>query len=165
MSKRVGRPQKAGRNTPTAGSLKNDLLQWFQSLRFSALSALIVALALTGAVVLTPSISIYMQQQREIAQLRESVELHRKSVSEIEAEQLKWQDPIYIRAQARDRLYYVMPGEIQLAVLEEGVVIPVDPVEDVSPKLTQSQQNWAKTLVTSTLQSGTTDATPQQFNN
>lgn len=165
MAKRAPKTQRAERSKLTANSLKNDLLQWFQSLRFSALSALIVVLVITGAVVLTPSISVYMQQQREISQLRESVDLHRKAVSEIEAEQLKWQDPVYIRAQARDRLYYVMPGEIQLAVLEDGVVIPVDDVAPVSSELTQAEQSWAKVLVTSVLQSGTTSATPQQLSN
>lgn len=150
--------------TPTRSRrVREDLSQWAQSLRFSSLTVLLIVILVGGAIVLTQSVSVYVQQEREIAQLRESVELHRKTVNDIEAEQLKWQDPVYIRAQARERLFYVMPGEVQLTVIDDGVTILPDSAEQVSAELTEEKQNWALALAASVLQSGTTVQTPNEI--
>lgn len=141
----------------------DDLSEWLQSLRFSALTVAVVVIAIVGALVLSPSLTIYLQQQREIAQLRESVELHRQSLSEMEAEQLKWEDPVYIRAQARDRLYYVMPGEVQLSVIDDGVVVPDDRNETITAELTKTERNWALGIASSVLQAGTTSQRPNEL--
>lgn len=141
----------------------DDLSEWLQSLRFSALTVAVVVIAIVGALVLSPSLTIYLQQQREIAQLRESVELHRQSLSDMEAEQLKWEDPVYIRAQARDRLYYVMPGEVQLSVIDDGVVVPDDRNETITAELTKTERNWALGIASSVLQAGTTIQRPNEL--
>lgn len=141
----------------------DDLSEWLQSLRFSALTVAVVVIAIVGALVLSPSLTIYLQQQREIAQLRESVELHRQTLSDMEAEQLKWEDPVYIRAQARDRLYYVMPGEVQLSVIDDGVVVPDDRNETITAELTKTERNWALGIASSVLQAGTTIQRPNEL--
>lgn len=142
---------------------RRDVMLWFQSLKISGLTATILSLVLIAAIVLTPSFSTYLQQKREIAQLRESVEMHRASLDEIEDQQLKWQDPVYIRAQARERLFYVMPGEVQLTVLEDGVVIPEDPEFTTSTELVPTDRNWATEFAASLLGAGTTTAEPEQL--
>lgn len=141
-----------------ASAWRDDFRAWVQSLRFSALTILVVALLITAAVVLTPSVSLYLQQQREIAQRQESVELHRQALEELEEQERKWEDPVFIRAQARGRLFYVMPGEVQLAVIEDGVVIPEDVTDDVSDELTKTKRDWSRDLVSSILLAGTTEA-------
>lgn len=146
-----------------ATAWRDDLQNWAQSLRFSVLTVLIVVLFIVAVIVLTPSLSLYLQQQREIAQRTESVEMHRKALTELEQQQLKWEDPVYIRAQARERLYYVMPGEVQLAVIEDGVVIPEDTVDEVSAELTKEHRDWARDIVSSLLIAGTTDADPDSL--
>ena len=41
---------------------------------------------------------------------------------DMQAERDRWQDPVYIRSQARDRLYYVLPGEVSYLVMDsEGL--------------------------------------------
>lgn len=82
-----------------------ELGDWVASLRFSGFTVLTVGLLVVGALILTPTLSTYVQQQREIAELRASVALHREQVAEIDAERLNWQDPAYVRAQARGRLF------------------------------------------------------------
>jgi len=135
---------------------------WISSLRFSGFTVLIVALLVVGALVVSPTLSAYVQQQRELSELRESVRLHREAVAEVDAERLKWQDPAYVRAQARGRLFYVMPGEVQLSVIDD-VVVPAESEEETSDELTQIEQNWARTLVASVLQAGTTTADPDEL--
>ena len=132
---------------------------WVASLRFSGFTVLIVSLIAVGAIIVSPTLSTYVQQQRELAELRESVQLNRDAVAEADAERLKWQDPSYVRSQARGRLFYVMPGETQLNVIDD-IVIPVDSVEETSEKLTRIERNWVSALVSSALIAGTTSAAP-----
>jgi Tfp pilus assembly protein PilE len=53
-----------------------DLGAWASSLRFSGFTVLVVVLVAAGAVIVSPSLSTYVQQRREISELRESVRLH-----------------------------------------------------------------------------------------
>lgn len=135
---------------------------WIGSLSFSGFTLLIVGLVVLGAFVVSPTLSTYVQQQREIAELRESVRLHREAVTAIDAERLKWQDPTYVRSQARSRLFYVMPGETQLSVIDD-VTVPPESEEETSGDLTQISQNWAHALVASTLVAGTTNASAEEL--
>ncbi len=137
-----------------------ELGDWASSLRFSGFTVLIVALIIVGALIVSPTLSTYVQQQRELADLRESVQLHRDAVAEADSERLKWQDPAYVRAQARGRLFYVMPGETQLSIIDD-VVIPAESDEETSDRLTQIERNWARTLVSSMLIAATTSASPE----
>ncbi|XPP26491.1 MAG: FtsB family cell division protein [Leucobacter sp.] len=139
-----------------------ELGDWIASLRFSGFTVLSVGLLVIGALIVAPTLSTYVQQQREIAELRESVALHREQVAEIDAERLKWQDPAYVRTQARGRLFYVMPGETQLSVIDD-VVVPAESSEETRSELTQIERNWARELAVSTLLAGLTDADPEQL--
>lgn len=139
-----------------------DLGAWASSLRFSGFTALVVVLVLAGAVIVSPSLSTYVQQRREIAELRESVRQHQEAVNEIDAERAKWKDPVYVRAQARDRLFYVMPGETQLNVIDD-VVLPVESEEETNAELSRIESTWARGLVSSFLSAGLTDAPPEEL--
>ena len=130
-----------------------DLGAWFTSLRFSGFTLLIVGLVVIGALVISPSLTTFVQQQREIAELRESVRIHREAVTEIDAERAKWKDPVYIRSQARDRLFFVMPGETQLNVIDD-VVIPAESTENTSEDLSPIDGDWVQGLIGSVLVSG-----------
>lgn len=137
----------------------HDVGDWLASLRFSGFTILAVMLLVLGVVVISPTLSTYVQQQRELADLRASVQLHRDAVEEADAERLKWQDPAYVRSQARGRLFYVMPGEFQLSVISD-VVIPPERDEETSEELTRIDRNWAESLVASVLVAGVTTASP-----
>ncbi|KIP52006.1 septum formation initiator family protein [Leucobacter komagatae] len=131
-----------------------DIAAWVASLRFSVFTVIVVVSVIAGALILSPNISTFVQQQREIAQLRESVRQHREAVESIDAERSRWKDPAYVRAQARDRLSYVLPGETQLSIISD-VVLPVESQEETSADLTLVERNWAKDLVGSVIASGT----------
>ncbi len=141
---------------------RREVGDWFSSLRFSGFTVLIVVLVVIGGVIVSPTLSTYVQQQRELAELRESVRLQSENVAKADEARAKWLDPAYVRSQARGRLFYVMPGETQLSVIED-VVIPEDTVEQTSEQLTAVESSWARTLALSTLQAGTTNATPEEL--
>ncbi|WP_245907394.1 FtsB family cell division protein [Leucobacter massiliensis] len=139
-----------------------DLSAWASSLRFSGFTALVVVLVLAGAIIVSPTLSTFVQQRREIAELRESVRQHQEAVTEIDAERAKWKDPVYIRSQARDRLFYVMPGETQLNVIDD-IVMPSDAEEETNAELTRIESAWARGLAASFLGAGLTDAPPEEL--
>jgi hypothetical protein len=67
----------------------------------------------------------YVVQRQHIGHLRETVMTQRERVAELEASRARWQDPAYVQAQARERLFFVLPGETQYVVLEpEGPQVP-----------------------------------------
>ncbi|QIM19782.1 septum formation initiator family protein [Leucobacter coleopterorum] len=141
---------------------REDFGTWFSSLRFSGFTVLVVLLLVAGVVIVSPSLSTFVQQQRELSDLRESVKQGQKAVDDIDAERAKWKDPVYVRSQARDRLFYVLPGETQLNVIDD-TVLPVESTETTEAKLSRMQSNWAHGLAGSFLTAATTKATPEEL--
>ena len=62
----------------------------------------------------------YAAQRAEINSLREQSAAASRQVAELTEQQRRWQDPAYVRAQARERLHYVMPGETPYVVIRRG---------------------------------------------
>jgi len=65
----------------------------------------------------------YLRQRSELAQLRADAAATQARVSELEAAKQRWQDPAYVEAQARDRLHFVLPGEVAYTVLRPGQTV------------------------------------------
>lgn len=143
--------------------LAEDLGDWFASLRFSGFTVLIVSLVVVGGLIVSPTLTTYVNQQRELAELRESVRLANEAVNKADEERDKWLDPSYVRSQARGRLFYVMPGETQLSVIDD-IVIPEETEEQTSEQLTEAESNWMRSLVESTLSAGLTTASADELN-
>lgn len=121
-----------------------------------------VALFVLGVLILTPGISTLIDQRRQIAELRASVEQHTNAVEEADTERDRWKDPAYIRAQARDRLFFVMPGETQLSVIDD-VVISEAQQQTASQKISRAERDWLRGLTASFLSAGVTTATPEEL--
>jgi hypothetical protein len=60
----------------------------------------------------------YVDQRSRIAALRDTAVEREHRVGELERQLERWNDPAYVKAQARERLHYVMPGETAYVVLE-----------------------------------------------
>lgn len=98
------------------------------------LAAVVIGLALTLAV----PIRTYLSQRTEfIAAVSESEQL-RQEVDDLRAEQQRTQDESYVRAQARERLGYVTPGETPYQVQLPGA----RPKNDVEVTEPTAQGNW-----------------------
>ena len=76
------------------------------------------------AVTLAPPTQHYFAQRAQISALQADVESNKKKLIEARAELLRWQDPDYVKAQARERLHFVLPGERQYIIL--GITSEVD---------------------------------------
>jgi cell division protein FtsB len=80
-------------------------------------TALFVVLAMLAVAYAWP-VKEYLRQRSELAALRADTASTQARVDALTAEQKRWADPAYVKAQARDRLHYVMPGETAYVVLQ-----------------------------------------------
>ncbi len=74
--------------------------------------AALLALVLCALVVaLAYPMRTYVSQRSDIADQRRAAQRAAERVQQLREEKARWQDPEYVRAQAREHLHYVMPGE------------------------------------------------------
>ncbi len=74
------------------------------------------------AVVLTLAYPMreYLAQRNQISHLGHQQTDQRARVSALENRRQQWDDPAFVKAQARQRLQYVMPGEVGYVVIDPG---------------------------------------------
>jgi len=82
--------------------------------RVLALSAILFILALTIA----PPVKHYFTQRSQISALKAQLSADNTALEKAREELLLWQDPEYIKSQARERLHFVLPGERQYIVTD-----------------------------------------------
>jgi cell division protein FtsB len=66
------------------------------------------------------SLKAYFQQHSQIVQLRGQIASSESDIQRLETEKARWDDPTYVREQARARFGYLMPGQTSYVVIGEG---------------------------------------------
>jgi cell division protein FtsB len=61
----------------------------------------------------------YLAQQSEIARMEQAQAAQRERIAALEERRQKWDDPAYVKAQARERLQYVLPGEVAYVITDK----------------------------------------------
>ena len=114
-----------------------------------------MGLVVLAAFVLVPTIGTYVDQRQQIAALAQAVEVSQDDVASLEAQRDRWKDPAYITTQARERLYYVRPGEVVYLVDNDltAAQTPQDE-EQVSSTVEQTRTDWMAQLVRSVTEAG-----------
>ncbi len=93
----------------------------FTARRAAILAAVVCVLTLTIA----GPVRTYFAQRTEMKQLAASEASLRQQIAELESQKAKLADPVYIASQARERLGFVMPGDIPYQVqLPPGAAPP-----------------------------------------
>lgn len=75
--------------------------------RAVALTVVVLMLLLSYA----SSLRIWITTEQEMAANRAAIQKSQQQIDELNAKLARWEDPDYVRAQARERLGWVMPGE------------------------------------------------------
>jgi cell division protein FtsB len=83
--------------------------------RATVLIALVVALALAY----TFPLRVYLEQESQIAEMEDATAAQRAEIAETAKKLAKWRDDDYLRIQARERYFYVRPGETPLLVVND----------------------------------------------
>lgn len=112
--------------------------------RAAILAAVVCVLTLTIA----GPVRTYFAQRTEMKQLKASEEQLRAQIADLEQQKVKLADPVYIAAQARERLGFVMPGDTPYQVqLPPGAVDSGEPGTPVLPGSTvPAGQPWYTSL-------------------
>jgi cell division protein FtsB len=113
---RNARPAAARRAT-AAGATKRTVATRPRAFTGRATVLVIVLVAL--ALAYTYPVRVYLAQESQIAEMKAAQATQREVIAEKAEEVAKWQDPEYIRQQARGRLFYVLPGETPLIILDD----------------------------------------------
>jgi hypothetical protein len=94
------------------------------------------------------SLRIYFAQAHDIAATQAEITERQQRIVSLQTELARWQDPNYIRTQARERLGWVVPGEIGYKVVDAdgkplggGAEISAETTEPVKPP---EDAWWAK---------------------
>lgn len=137
---------------------------WLRTMRLSGFTVLMLGLLVLAVIVLAPNLRILVEQQQTIAQLRQSVAAAEASVDDLTDDVARWSDPAYIESQARERLYFVYPGDISYLVIGEAGVPATANGQPISDEIQTTQIDWVTTLMASVFTAGLTDALPVDLN-
>jgi len=150
VAKTTAPPSRARRERPRV-----DARQWLSGIRLSGFMVIMLGLVVLAAFVLVPTIGTFIAQRQQIAALERSVQLSIEEVDALEQQRERWKDPAYITTQARERLYYVKPGEI-VYLVDNDLPPELRPQEQraVSEDVEQTRTDWMAQLVRSVTESG-----------
>jgi cell division protein DivIC len=110
--------------------------------RAAILAAVICVLTLTIA----GPVRTYFAQRADMQSVQAEIAANRAAIEQLKTEQAKLSDPVYIKAQARDRLGFVMPGETPYQVqLPPGAAPPSNQPGTSQPN-TSSNDPWYTAL-------------------
>ena len=135
-------------------------------LRLNSVSVSVILVIILGTYLISPDVQSYLNQRREIVEMEQSIQLAKDAVVDMQAERDRWQDPVYIRSQARDRLYYVLPGEVSYLVMDsEGLdfsdtsntvgalLAQQRNADEISLEVSAAKANWVDSLMETLLRS------------
>ncbi len=80
------------------------------------MAAILVVLLVT----LVPTARSLIRQRAEIAGLQARVHEQERIVADLRSEQQRWNDPVYVEQQARQRLKFVKVGDRSYTVIDPG---------------------------------------------
>ena len=129
---------------------------WLRGLRLSGFSFVMMGILVLAVVVLAPSVRTYAEQRQQIDELSNTVAAQQDSVDDLKAERERWNDRTFVTTQARDRLSYVLPGDISFLVINDTGA-SVDGAADTAPISTAIQDtdvDWVDSVFRSVMTAG-----------
>lgn len=135
-----------------------------RAVKLNSVSVSIILVIVAGTFLISSDVQAFLNQRRQIAEMELSIEQAKQAVEDMQAERDRWQDPVYIRSQARDRLYYVLPGEVSYLVMDtEGIDLTDTSgtvgallaakrnADEISLEVAAANENWVDALIESGL--------------
>ena len=117
--------------------------------RVLAFSAILFLLAL----MIAPPVKHYFTQRAQISALNSQLSADYSALQKARQELLLWQDPEYVKTQARERLHFVLPGERQYIVTGDSKSDVDNTSTKIASALTDGQP-WYIRLIASISETG-----------
>lgn len=89
-----------------------------RSARLTSRAAVLVLVLAVLAVSYASSLRAYLQQRQSIAALEQQIGQRNDAIADLQREKARWQDPSYVRQQARERFGYVQRGETPFVAVD-----------------------------------------------
>jgi len=143
-------------SAPTAASTRRGQRRWTG--RAAVLVIILAALVVSYA----SSLRAWVDQQQQMSALRSQQAEQRQRVGELQDEISRWNDPAFVKAQARERFGYVMPGEIGYVVIDDRAVATTTktPTTRSASATPWWQQLWGSVDAADTVTPGTGETGP-----
>ena len=135
-----------------------------RAVKLNSVTVSIILVIVAGTFLISSDVQAFLNQRRQIAEMEMSIQQAEQDVEDMQAERDRWQDPVYIRSQARDRLYYVLPGEVSYLVMDtEGLdfsdtsgtvgalLAAKRNADEISLEVAAANENWVDALIESGL--------------
>lgn len=135
---------------------------WIAGLCGSGFTLVVMAIMILAVFVLAPGIKNFVEQRAAIADLQRTVDAAKTQSQNLDEERTRWSDPAFIRAQARERLYFVMPGEVSYLVLDD-IAVAQQAEQPASDTVQETPTDWAGSLLSSIAVSGLGEPTAQEL--
>lgn len=146
-----------------------------ESLRLNSSWVSVIAIVVIGSFLISPDVEAFLNQRRQIAEMEESIRLAQEQVEQMQVERDRWQDPVYIRSQARNRLYYVLPGEVSYLVMDSSgmdfsdtsgtvgaLLADKRSADEISTEIAAANDNWVDSLLESFLRAAIDQPTKEE---
>jgi len=168
---RAGRGRAAARDTASTKTVKVPVAMpeesrpaaWLRSFRLSGFALSLLLLVVAALVVLAPSLKTLVEQRQQIAELQNELDQAKGAVTDLKGQLDRWKDPAYIESQARNRLYYVFPGDVSYLVIGESTGPATKDGQPISDKIQTTKVDWMRSLLSSVYRAGLTEQTPSQL--
>jgi cell division protein FtsB len=123
----------------------------------------ILGVLVVFVVVLAPGLRLYIEQRQQLASLQQAVIDKQTENTQLDSQVARWSDPAYIKAQARDRLYFVMPGETSFLVIDDQA--PTAPADNapVTTGIQNTKVDWLGAIFSSGVNAGLSTQTPEEL--
>lgn len=140
--------------SPDGGTL-STAREWTSGIRLSGFMIIMSILVLLGVGSLVPTVGTFLDQRAKIAAVDAQIDLTYERIAELERERERWNDPAFIATQARERLYYVRPGETVYLIDNDldPATLGLDP-ERISADVVEGEKDWAVTFLRSLTEAG-----------
>jgi cell division protein FtsB len=116
-----------------------------------ALAFIVIIFVLTLAI--APPVKHYFTQRAQINALESQLSADNVALQNAREELLRWQDPEYVKSQARERLHFVLPGERQYIVVDGSTTPTQENTTEIASALTDGQP-WYARLIASISEAG-----------
>ncbi|MFI7588704.1 septum formation initiator family protein [Spongisporangium articulatum] len=103
-----------------------------------------------------PYFQKWLVQRSQIETARSQVAQAQKDVASLEAQRRRWQDDDYVKAQARLRLHYVLPGETAYVVQDRAADEKASDPKSQAADVPQARSPWYANVWTSAQVAGGT---------
>ncbi|MFJ9769862.1 septum formation initiator family protein [Kitasatospora sp. NPDC101157] len=101
--------------------------------RFTSRATVLVLVLCSLVAILAYPTRQFISQRAEISAQRAKADHVRQQVEQLRRDKARWQDPEYVKAQARARLHYAVPGETPYIAADPSGAAAAQPSASATP--------------------------------